>query len=197
MSSGNGESDLPSLTEENPLKEAKTKFYSRAQDCLELPAPVETVAKYLNAHAAWFTRCAEPMKVQQLTVDSYVLVIGRFGAFGYEVEPKIALELLPPELNTYRIRTISVPNHQPPGYDVDYRSSTRLNAVSTDLGEITQMEWELDLTVEVYFPKFIQRLPQSLVQTTGDRLLQKIVRQISHRLTRKVQEDFHQSLPNL
>jgi len=197
MSSGNGESDLPSLTEENPLKEAKTKFYSRAQDCLELPAPVETVAKYLNAHAVWFTRCAEPMKVQQLTVNSYVLVIGRFGAFGYEVEPKIALELLPPELNTYRIRTISLPNHQPPGYSVDYRSSTRLNAVSTDLGEITQMEWELDLTVEVYFPKCIQRLPQSLVQTTGDRLLQKIVRQVSHRLTRKVQEDFHQSLPNL
>jgi hypothetical protein len=32
------------------------------------------------------------------------------------------------------------------------------------------------------------------VQSTGDRLLNQIVRQVSRRLTRKVQEDFHQSL---
>jgi hypothetical protein len=56
------------------------------------------------------------------------------------------------------------------------------------------VEWELDLTVTVQFPRFIQRLSKSLVQTTGDRLLRQIVRQISRRLTYKVQEDFHFTL---
>jgi hypothetical protein len=61
-------------------------------------------------------------------------------------------------------------------------------------GEITIVEWQLDLTVYIHFPKFIQRLPKSMVQTTGDRLLNQIVRQVSRRLTHKVQEDFHKSL---
>jgi hypothetical protein len=33
-----------------------------------------------------------------------------------------------------------------------------------------------------------------LSQSTGDRLLSQVVRQVSRRLTHKVQEDFHSSL---
>jgi hypothetical protein len=36
-------------------------------------------------------------------------------------------------------------------------------------------------------------LPDPLVQTSGDHLLRQIVRQISRKLTWKVQEDFHAS----
>lgn len=189
--------------DEKPLKDKNvantTKFYGAFQDCMELYAPVNTVAEYLNAHQGWFSRCAEPMKVQPLGENGYALVIGRFGSFGYEVEPKVGLELLPPEAGIYRIRTIPIPDYQAPGYDVDYRSSLQLKEHlvdddSTNLGEITRVEWDLDLTVELHFPRFIQRLPQSIIQSTGDRLLNQIVRQVSRRLTRKVQEDFHQSL---
>ncbi|MBD0300707.1 MAG: DUF1997 domain-containing protein [Tolypothrix sp. T3-bin4] len=173
-----------------------TTFYGRYQDFMEMPAPVGKVAEYLNAHSSWFSRCAEPMKVQPLGENGYALVIGRFGAFGYDVEPKIGLELLPPEESIYRIRTIPIPDYQPPGYDVDYRASLQLieNDACTSVGEITRVEWELDLMVYLHFPKFIQRLPKSIIQSTGDRLLNQIVRQVSRRLTRKVQEDFHKSL---
>lgn len=185
---------------EDTLREANvatvTKFYGRYQDFMEMPAPAEKVAQYLNNHASWFSRCAEPMKVQLLGENGYALVIGRFGAFGYEVEPKIGLELLPPEESTYCIRTIPIPDYQPPGYDVDYRASLQLieNDTSNSIGEITRVEWELDLVVDLHFPRFIQRLPKSIIQSTGDRLLNQIVRQVSRRLTRKVQEDFQKSL---
>ncbi|MDY7014297.1 MAG: DUF1997 domain-containing protein, partial [Cyanobacteriota bacterium] len=53
---------------------------------------------------------------------------------------------------------------------------------------------QLQLKVTVNFPKFIYKLPPSLIQSTGDRLLAQIVRQISPRLTYKVQKDFHRSL---
>lgn len=173
-----------------------TKFYGRYQDFMEMPASAEKVAEYLNNHASWFSRCAEPMKVQLLGENGYALVIGRFGAFGYDVEPKVGLELLPPDEGIYRIRTIPIPDYQPPGYDVDYRASLQLveNDTSTSIGEVTRVEWELDLIVDLHFPKFIQRLPKSIIQSTGDRLLNQIVRQVSRRLTRKVQEDFHKSL---
>jgi hypothetical protein len=39
----------------------------------------------------------------------------------------------------------------------------------------------------------ITMLPDNLVQSSGDHLLKQIVRQISRRLTWKVQEDFHAS----
>ena len=185
---------------EDTLTEANvatvTKFSGRYQDFMEMPAPVEKVAEYLNAHASWFSRCAEPMKVQSLGENGYALVIGRFGAFGYDVEPKIGLELLPPDEGIYRIRTIPIPDYHPPGYDVDYRASLQLieKDTSTSIGEVTRVEWELDLIVDLHFPRFIQRLPKSIIQSTGDRLLNQIVRQVSRRLTRKVQEDFHKSL---
>lgn len=193
-----------SLTEsEDTLTEATarlpTKFYGHYSDSMEMYAPANTVAEYLQTHASWFSRCAEPMKVQPLGENGYAVIIGRFGSFGYDVEPKIGLELLPPDAGIYRIRTIPVPDYHPPGYDVDYQASLQLveNAVNNSpsgFREITQIEWELDLLVNLHFPKFIQRLPKSLIQSTGDRLLNQIVRQVSRRLTRKVQADFHQSL---
>ena len=169
-----------------------TKFHVRYSDYMEMSAPAVTVAEYLNSHASWFVRCAEPMKVQPLGENGYALIIGRFCSFGYEVVPKIGLELLPAEEGVYRIRTIPIPDYCSPGYDVDYRAALQL--VEKVAAEVTHVEWELDLTVELHFPRFIQRLPKSLIQSTGDRLLNQIVRQVSRRLTRKVQEDFHQSL---
>ncbi len=176
-----------------------TTFHGCYNDCMEMSAPALNVAEYLNSHASWFSRCAEPMKVETLGNNGYALGIGRFGAFGYEVEPKIGLELLPPESGVYRICTIPIPDYQAPGYEVDYRSSLQLveNPASNacpDLGETTLVIWELELTVHIHFPKFIQRLPKSLIESTGDRLLNQIVRQVSRRLTSKVQEDFHLSL---
>ena len=55
----------------------------------------------------------------------------------------------------------------------------------------TDVRWELDLSVWIKLPAVIGLLPESLVQSSGDHLLRQIVRQISRRLTWKVQEDFH------
>jgi hypothetical protein len=182
------------VADETVLQEAHlstTKFYGNYQDGMEMYAPVEQVEKYFNTHSSWFGRCAEPMKVSRIGENSYALAVGKFGAFGYDVEPKIGLDLLKPEDNEFQIRTIPVPDYQSPGYEVDYKSSTRLIG---SLDGVTRVEWELDLVVELQFPRFIQRLPYSLIQSTGDRILNQIVRQVSRRLTHKVQRDFHQSL---
>ncbi len=175
-----------------------SKFSGRYQDKMAMYAPVEQVAEYLNSHSSWFCHCAEPMKVQPLGDNGYALTIGKFGAFGHNVEPKIGLELLPPEDGIYRIYTIPIPDYEAPGYDVDYRASLQLvEELAADnvnfSGNMTQVAWELDLTVYMNFPKFIHRLPKSLIQSTGDRLLNQIVRQVSRCLTSKVQKDFHKS----
>ena len=59
--------------------------------------------------------------------------------------------------------------------------------------KITKVDWNLQLDVEVQFPKFIYKLPHQLLQSTGDRLLSSIVSQVSPRLTNKVQQDFHRT----
>jgi hypothetical protein len=167
------------------------KFHSHYQDCMEMYASKQQVAEYLNCHSLWFVRCAQPMRVEPLGKNGYALVIGRFGAFGYEVEPKIGLELLTPQQGKYHIHTIPIPDYQSPGYDVKYNASLQL---VESLPGMTRVEWQLDLIVDLHFPRFIQRLPHALIQSTGDRLLHQIIRQVSRRLTQKVQEDFHKSL---
>lgn len=195
------EPSTPAAEELEPFR-----FHGNFADCMEMYAPPEVVAEYLNAHHEWFRRCAQPMKAEPLGENGYALVIGRFGSFGYEVEPKIGLHLLPPEEGIYRIRTISIPGYVAPGYDVDFNAEMKLIEVKADSlagnteftnnlpSTITRIEWQLDLAVFIKFPRFIHRLPKSLIQSTGDRLLAQIVRQVNRRLTQKVQEDFHTSL---
>ncbi len=176
----------------------QTVFRSNFVDSMEMYADTQMVADYLDAHPEWFTRCAHPLKTEPLNDNGYVLTIGRYGSFGYEIEPKVGLHLLPQENRVYRIETIPVPDYTPIGYDIDFKATMELvdaSAQATDpaFAAVTHVQWNLDLQVYVQFPKFIQALPHSLVEKTGDALLENVVKQISRRLTKKVQEDFHSS----
>ncbi|NJL84915.1 MAG: DUF1997 domain-containing protein [Leptolyngbyaceae cyanobacterium SM1_1_3] len=161
-------------------------------------ADVETVTQYFAAHQGWFRRCAHPMQADMLGSNGYALTVGRFGALDYEVEPKIGLHLLPEEGQVYRIQTIPIPGYEPQGYSVDFQAAMHLaggeEAATATPSPSTQVKWELKLLVDVQFPRFIQALPRSMVKATGDRVLNQIVRQVSNRLTHKVQEDFHTTL---
>lgn len=180
-------------------------FQARFQGWMELYAPLGQYEAYLNSHRQWFYRCAHPMAAEPIGENGYILVIGRYGSFGYEVEPKIGLNLLPAEEGVYRIQTIPVPDQPFLNYEVDFQAEKALKAAIAqpetdqdliDLGvsQYTVVDWQLDLSVKVYFPRFIYRLPHGLIQRTGDRILAEIVKQVSYRLTAKVQDDFHETI---
>ncbi|MFM2429575.1 MAG: hypothetical protein RLZZ511_788 [Cyanobacteriota bacterium] len=183
--------DQAATVSDRRTADGKTIFRISFVDHMEMQADAQMVADYLDVHPEWFTRCAAPLKTQPLGDNGYVLTIGRYGNFGYEIEPKVGLHLLPQENRVYRIETIAVPDYTPMGYDIDFKASMALVEVGDATAPLTQVQWHLDLDVFVQFPKFIQALPHSLVEKTGDALLEKVVKQISRRLTRKVQEDFH------
>jgi Protein of unknown function (DUF1997) len=200
--------DSSNLTMDDSLHRISepTHFHGYYTSCMEMYADITTVATYLDAHREWFKRCAQPMKTEPLGDTGYALTVGKFGSFGYDVEPKIGLDLLPQDHGVYCIQTIPLAD-QPTGYEVDFQATMKLVEIPADfhqsgqasstralsLPKITRVEWDLNLEVAIQFPRFIQALPKSLVQTTGDRLLNQIVRQVSRRLTAKVQEDFHQT----
>ena len=203
-------SDSMQVTYSNSLERKKTfAFEVGFAGRMDMYSDADTVAEYLNAHEGWFCRCAQPMKVEPLGNNGYVLTVGRYGSFGYEVEPKMGVVLKPPVGRVYDMHTIAIPDYQPQGYDVNYQASMELQEVNVedrDLAKgglfarkqdvpdrITQVSWTLNLLVEVEFPQFINKLSSSLIQSTGDRLLGQIVRQVSPRLTYKVQQDFHSS----
>ncbi len=169
----------------------KTRFANSFADTMAMNADAKTVAQYFDQHQDWFIRCAQPMQVESLGQSGYAITIGRFNSFGYVVEPKVGLELLPHKSYAYPIKTINIPDYQAPGYEVDFSAEMRLVEVIQDNQLFTQVDWTLDLAVYLQFPKFIQKLPQSVIQKTGDKLLQQIVKQVSKRLTIKVQKDFH------
>ncbi|MBD1997612.1 DUF1997 domain-containing protein [Leptolyngbya sp. FACHB-671] len=196
VTSGLVDGNVPTMEESAYLAEP-TCFHGYYKGCMDMYADAETVAKYLDAHHGWFRRCAHPMKAEPLGENGYTLIIGRFGSFGYEVEPKVGLDLLPQDQGVYRIKTISIPGYEAPGYDVDFQAALELVEANAEVDastKLTQVVWELNLEVYVQFPRFIHALPKSLVQSTGDRLLNQVVRQVSRCLTHKVQEDFHASV---
>jgi Protein of unknown function (DUF1997) len=178
-------------SESNQTVSEPTLFRSRFIDSMEMCADAQSVAEYLDAHQGWFCRCAHPMQVDAIDLNSYALTVGHFGAFGYDIEPKVGLNLLPQDAGIYRIETVPVPGYALTGYDIDFRAAMELVEDASE--KTTQVQWQLDLTVMIQFPKFIHALPEALIQKTGDRLLKQVVRQVSRRLTHKVQEDFHSS----
>ena len=198
------------LSKEQELHQSKPiDFQAAFTGCMEMYSDVKSVGEYLNNHQSWFVDCAQPMKVESLRDNGYVLTIGRFGSFGYEVEPKIAVILEEPENNIYNTKTIPVPGEKISSYEVDYKAQMELIEVPLAQGSkgikdaykkhkiselptvITQVKWNLSLKVSVQFPKFIYKLPLGLIQNTGDKVLAEIIRQVSPRLTYKVQQDFH------
>jgi hypothetical protein len=181
-----------------------TWFQAQFEDCMVMYAEVDHVAEYFANHQGWFCRCAEPMKTQAIGENAYDILIGRFGALGYQVEARVGLELAPPdEQGIYRIQTVAVPGYVSPGYVVDFQAAMSLvefsvdefaqqhQLKSTEPKAITGAKWTLNLGVGVRFPQFIRSMSQSLIQTTGDRLLCNIVKQVSRRLSYKTQLDFH------
>lgn len=173
-------------------------YRSQFADRMEMLAPRHKVAAYLDCHEGWFRRCAAPMDVEAIDAQAYGLTLGRFGNFGFEVEPMIGLRLLPQHQGTYAIVTVPVPDADPALttlYDVDFQAELSLDEdLHQDaVAEATNVSWSLDLSVWIRLPKVINMLPEQLVQSSGDHLLRQIVRQISRKLTWKVQEDFHAS----
>jgi hypothetical protein len=197
--------DLPYVEQDEQstgIESLPTQFVSHFQGWMDLYAPAAEVMAYLDAHRGWFCRCAQPMRVEPVGENGYILGIGKYGSFGYEVEPKIGLNLLPQTAGTYRIQTIPLPEQDEQQYQVDFQAAMNLmeaelpdNAEAAKFGvqHLTKIDWQLDLKVTIQFPRFIHRLPQGIIQKTGDRLLSEIVKQVSNRLTTKVQIDFHQS----
>ena len=168
-------------------------YSSHFSDLMEMRAPAATVEGYLDRHEGWFRRCAAPMRVDPLGRNGYLLTLGRFGNFGFEVEPTIGLELLPQSAGVYRIVTVTqtgADSKLQELYDVEFNASLRLDQEAED-SALTLVRWELDLSVWIKLPGVIALLPESLVQSSGDHLLRQVVRQVSRKLTWKVQDDFH------
>ncbi|MEL6246596.1 MAG: DUF1997 domain-containing protein [Cyanobacteria bacterium J06648_16] len=163
---------------------------------MKMSADAKTVADYLDAHQEWFARCAKPIAVESIGDNGYALSLGRFSSLNFSLEPKIGLHLLPQDAGVYRIETVPVPNYKPEGYDVDFQAAMTLNELANnEQGQpLTNVEWELKLLTSVQMPRFIQALPFGFVKTSGDKLLNQIVKQVSRRLTYKVQKDFHVTL---
>ncbi|MGL5034066.1 MAG: DUF1997 domain-containing protein [Microcystaceae cyanobacterium] len=190
-------------------------FQSAFDGSMEMYSDLETVADYLQHHQGWFSRCAQPMKAEPLGEHGYVLIIGKFGALGFDVEPKMAVILEPPQDGRYLMHTVPLPDEPFLGYEVDYQAVMVLAEIPrSQAGEglekvyrkqglnelpesIVKVQWQLRMDVAVSFPKYIYKLSLPLIQRTGDRLLAEIIRQVSPRLTYKVQKDFHNrfSLP--
>jgi len=203
---------------DTPFSQSELKpihFQAAFDGYMEMYADLATVAHYLENHQSWFHHCAQPMKTEPLGEDGYVMTIGQFGALGFDIEPKMAVILEPPQQGQYLMHSVTLPDEPYLGYEVDYQAIMNLSEIpqaqagegiqkvyqkaglSSPPEKITKVEWQLRMDVAVQFPKYIYKLPQNLIRKTGDRLLVEIIRQVSPRLTYKVQKDFHDrcSLP--
>lgn len=183
------------VEEGSPLTIFRNEFIG----LMDLFADRQTVMNYLDCHQGWFCRCARPFQADPIGENGYAIGVGQLGAFGFKVDPRVGLHLLPQDGGVYRILTIPIPDQAPQGYEVDFQAEMRLkedevpSEYESPLELMTRVEWNLLLTVSLRFPPFIHRLSPETIQSTGDKILAMIVRRVSNSLTKKVQLDFHRT----
>ncbi len=176
-----------------------TVFRNEFVGLMDLFADRKTVMNYLDCHQGWFCRCAHPFQADPIGENGYAIGVGRIGAFGFKVDPRVGLHLLPQDEGVYRILTIPIPDQEPQGYEVDFRAEMYLKEddvppeYESPIELMTKVEWNLLLTVSLRFPRFIHRLKPETIQSTGDNILAMVVRRVSNSLTKKVQSDFHRT----
>lgn len=174
-----------------------TVFRNHFVGYMDLYSDRAAVMEYLDAHQGWFQRCAKPFKADPLGDSGYAMGVGKVGAFGFFVEPKVGLNLLPQDLGIYRILTVEIPDQPDLGYVVDFHAQMELVEKATPQAHqdisplLTCVQWTLDLQVSLQFPKFINSMSQQWIQNTGDGVLAIVVKRVSNSLTAKVQADFH------
>jgi hypothetical protein len=174
-----------------------TTFRNYYVGYMDLYSDRQTVMDYLDAHEGWFKRCAHPFRADPIAKNGYAIGVGCVGALGFNVDARVGLNLLPQDEGIYRIVTIPIPEQEPQQYDVDFRAAMQLEERQPNQEQaaswqvMTAVEWQLELTVSMQFPKFIHRLPSNAIQNTGDRVLAYIVKKVSQSLTAKVEADFH------
>jgi uncharacterized protein YqgV (UPF0045/DUF77 family) len=176
---------------------ALSQFRNHFVGYMDLYADAATAIAYLDAHQGWFCRCAHPLKVKPIGSNAYALGIGHVGALGYKVDPRIGLDLLPQKEGIYRIQSIPLADQEPQVYEVDFQAVMILKEQPADAESgavMTSVEWQLDLTVTMPLPRFVQVVPQNVLQKTGDSVLAHVVKSISQSLTAKVQADFHKTV---
>ncbi len=175
---------------------------------LELNSSAKVVDEYIKNHHYWFPRCADPLKVVAIGQNGYDILVGKYGALKFEIEVRLGLELLPPNSQgIYKINSINLPNYTPPGYGIDFKGSFKLTEIplqkknflsmlgfNREQSVMTRWDYQLDLQVKIKFPKFILRLPESVIKNTGDRIILQVVNEVSRRLSERVKNEFHLSL---
>ncbi len=191
----------PNLALEAPEKGIEEKeptvFRNHYVGYMDLYSDRASVMEYLDAHQGWFRRCAKPFKADPLGDSGYAMGVGKVGAFGFFVEPKVGLHLLPQDHGVYRIVTVEIPEHPDLGYEVDFHAKMELVEKATPVEHqdisalLTCVQWTLDLQVSLRFPKFIRSMSRQWIQNTGDGVLAIVVKRVSNSLTAKVQSDFH------
>lgn len=136
----------PSNPEQNPLidevNESPTDsslsfppvtFQANFVGMMEMYSDEETVCNYLSDHQGWFVRCAEPMKAVPFGNNGYTLIVGRYGAFGYYVEPQMSVILEPPQSMHYAMYSVANPEFNHQGYSVNYRSEMDIESIPVAL----------------------------------------------------------------
>ena len=77
------------------------RYISRFFDSMWMFLPAETVAHHLDHQRVWFQPHEAHMTARAMDDQSYVLTLGQFRNFSFEIEPTTALKLLAQKNNIF------------------------------------------------------------------------------------------------
>ena len=192
-------SETPLSTALDVHKHGRLHLNSDYTGCFTLPGSPNSVSRYLDSHHEWFERCAHPMTVTSLGPSSYSLCPGRFKCLNFAVEPIVGIKLIPIADDVYQLQNSPL-NHPTDEsmYALDFCLSLQLSELhetASPAEVMTVINWELTVAIWAELPRVIRTMPKAIVRQAAMQLLNRIINQVTQRLTEKIKTDFTDRTP--
>lgn len=173
-------------------KESSVRILAGRQGKVDLETSISPLSEYLHNHQDWIERCFKPLKVEVLSHDAYKLQFFRIGGLGFELEPCFGVRIWSEEGYLFRLSSIELPSDAHLPYKVNCQSYFHLEEQPST--EMTRVYWNLKLDIWMALPGFLQALPHALVHRVGSKVVHRVTRTMSDRLTHNVCSDFYHSI---
>ena len=183
---------MANAVDEDKQSHMHLRVYANQAGEVDMKTSVSPLSDYLRQHEQWIENCFQPLKVTQLSSDSYLLKFFRMGALGFDLEPCFAIQIGSKGDRLFYLHSTRLPGDSELPYTVDCTSEFRLDEVcNLDEGAITRVYWTLRLDIEVELPRFLQVLPRNRVRSVAEALVNQVARRMCNRLTQNICQDYY------
>ncbi|AGY57657.1 DUF1997 domain-containing protein [Gloeobacter kilaueensis] len=158
------------------------------QGDVRLQTPLPPLVTYLRGPDHWVPVGFRPLKVQRTGAGHFDLQLPEFGALGFQLAPRMVLQLIEDDECRYRLLSVPSPASD---YQTDFSGLFQL----TPRPPAVDVFWEARFAIQLTLPGFLGMFPQPVVQSAAQTAVSAMSASVCQNLVHNICCDYRSRHP--